>query len=83
MKNWNFTNGWRMSKVLVNYTLVLILVFASCDVLAEDEEQPSLEFLEFLGELETQDGKWIDPLLLLEVDETELKVSEKEEKKDE
>jgi hypothetical protein len=25
------------------------------------EEIPSLEFLEFLGEWETEDGRWIDP----------------------
>jgi hypothetical protein len=27
----------------------------------ETPEIPSLEFLEFLGEWETEDGKWIDP----------------------
>jgi len=26
-----------------------------------DTEIPSLEFLEFLGEWETEDGQWIDP----------------------
>jgi hypothetical protein len=27
----------------------------------EDDEAPSLELLEFLGEWETSDGEWIDP----------------------
>ncbi len=27
----------------------------------QEQEIPSLEFLEFLGEWETEDGKWIDP----------------------
>ena len=26
-----------------------------------DEETPSLQFLEFLGEFETKDGEWTDP----------------------
>ncbi len=28
---------------------------------SEDTEMPSLEFLEFLGHWETDDGEWIDP----------------------
>lgn len=28
---------------------------------SEDAEMPSLEFLEFLGDWETEDGEWIDP----------------------
>lgn len=28
---------------------------------SEDTEMPSLEFLEFLGDWETDDGEWIDP----------------------
>ena len=31
---------------------------------AEGETQPSMEFLEFLGEWETEDGEWIDPQIL-------------------
>ncbi len=27
----------------------------------QTEEAPSIEFLEFLGEFETQEGDWIDP----------------------
>ena len=27
----------------------------------QTEDAPSLEFLEFLGEFETQEGDWIDP----------------------
>lgn len=27
----------------------------------EEAERPSLEFLEFLGDWETDDGEWIDP----------------------
>jgi len=28
---------------------------------SENTEMPSLEFLEFLGDWETEDGEWIDP----------------------
>ena len=28
---------------------------------SENTEMPSLEFLEFLGDWETDDGEWIDP----------------------
>ena len=31
---------------------------------ATNEEMPSMEFLEFLGEWETEEGEWIDPLEL-------------------
>lgn len=37
-------------------------------------EIPSLEFLEFLGEWETEDGRWIDPE---EIDKMSLPGSEK------
>ena len=44
-----------------------MMVAISIPVLAqepESEESPSLEFLEFLAEWETADGKWIDPAML-------------------
>jgi hypothetical protein len=28
---------------------------------SEEAERPTLEFLEFLGDWETDDGEWIDP----------------------
>lgn len=36
-----------------------------------DEEAPSEEMLEFLGEFQTQDGEWFDPLNLLEVKQSD------------
>ena len=29
-----------------------------------EEEIPTMEFLEFLGEWETEEGEWIDPVVL-------------------
>jgi hypothetical protein len=33
---------------------------------AADDAQPSVELLEYLGELQTGDGEWFDPLWLAE-----------------
>ena len=53
------------------WSIVLLLGLLSSPALAqepeqdrksiEDTEMPSLEFLEFLGDWETDDGEWIDP----------------------
>ncbi len=37
--------------------------FLDISVLADDNnEQPGIDFLEFLGSFETPDGKWLDPM---------------------
>jgi hypothetical protein len=33
----------------------------------DDASMPSMELLEFLGEWETEDGEWLDPILLDEM----------------
>jgi hypothetical protein len=38
---------------------------------ADSEETPSMEFLEFLGEFQTEDGEWIDPLNLVDMQNSE------------
>lgn len=38
-------------------------MFSSMTLLAE-EQMPSMDFLEYLGEWETEDGEWIDPIEL-------------------
>ena len=55
------------------WSTVLLLGLLNSPVLAQDPghvrenapkentEMPSLEFLEFLGDWETDDGEWIDP----------------------
>ena len=40
---------------------------------ADVVESPSLELLEFLGNWETKDGEWLDPVELLEELEAETK----------
>ncbi|KPJ90086.1 MAG: hypothetical protein AMJ53_14910 [Gammaproteobacteria bacterium SG8_11] len=45
---------------------------------AESEETVSLEFLEFLGEFQTEDGEWIDPVNLLEMEQSQSKRNDEE-----
>jgi len=44
------------------------------------EESPSLEFLEFLGEFETEDGEWTDPENINEMEMEDLEQNKNEEK---
>jgi UDP-N-acetyl-D-mannosaminuronate dehydrogenase len=39
---------------------------------ATDENKPSMELLEFLGEWQTKDGEWVDPMRFLNVSEEDL-----------
>ena len=45
-----------------------------------DEETPSLEFLEFLGEFETEDGEWTDPEDMNEMEMEDPEQNKNEEK---
>jgi hypothetical protein len=50
--------------------------------LEQEQEIPSLEFLEFLGEWEAEDGRWIDPeeLEQMSLPDTEPEKDEENEK---
>lgn len=43
---------------------------------AEETQTPSLDFLEYLGEWESSDGQWQDPIEFSTIDETELQKAE-------
>ena len=45
-----------------------------------DEEIPSLQFLEFLGEFETEDGEWTDPEDINEMEMEDPEQNKNEEK---
>jgi hypothetical protein len=81
MKNWIFINGWRKSKpVWVNrYQLIataMVLSLGATATYADSEDPPSAELLEFLGEFQTQEGEWFDPLNLLDVTPSDLQQNE-------
>jgi hypothetical protein len=61
------------------YRLIATLVLLSLPAVAtagDSDEAPSEELLEFLGEFQTQDGEWFDPLDLLEVKQSDLRQNE-------
>lgn len=43
-------------------SIITLLLVASGQGFAQDEELPDDDFLEFLGEWESADGDWVDPL---------------------
>ena len=63
MKTWNFSTGWKKARRRAE-CVALCLVIAP--PLAADEpptaQAPSMSLLEFLGEWETAEGRWVDPL---------------------
>jgi len=54
-------------------TVVLLNLLFNAAAVADDnsDEAPSMELLEFLGEFQTQDGQWMDPVQFLETDQSE------------
>ncbi len=66
MKISNFMSG----SMIMNYrhSLVFLLIgMSTSGIFAEEQEEEvelSIELLEFLGEWETDEGEWIDPIEL-------------------
>jgi hypothetical protein len=61
----------KRTRVKTNLLWVLLYIAAihAKQVGAEPEDDaPSLELLEYLGEYQTQEGQWIDPMSFLETD---------------
>ena len=66
MKTLSFTNGSKkmVCRVSVCFLLLCSISLLYAEELTDDEQQatmPSMDFLEFLGEWETEQGEWIDP----------------------
>ena len=77
MKNWISISGWREIKtvwaniyhvlaatILLNFLTNSAASGAEADT-TDAAEAPSMELLEFLGEFQTEDRQWIDPLKLV------------------
>lgn len=73
-----------MNKRRVNrWSLLLLASLPVGGALAADAiETPSMELLEFLGNWETSDGEWVDPIKLLEELEAEPQTAQTEEQSD-
>lgn len=58
---------------LIPIALVIILLSIAIDAnAASDDSNPSMELLEFLGEWQTKDGEWVDPMRFLDVSDKDL-----------
>lgn len=73
-------NGSKKMDCRVSVCFLLLCSISSlyAEVLTDGEQQvsiPSIDFLEFLGEWETEQGEWIDPEVL-ENDEIEKLIEE-------
>lgn len=75
MRSWISINGWRKSTTVWanSYRIFAALVLLNLVVAAhaESDDSPSMELLEFLGEFQTDDGEWIDPLNLTGMEQSE------------
>jgi hypothetical protein len=94
MKNSNSMHGWpkkmwtqartTLIGVLCLWLLMALPVIAQDpnekDNAQPDEEIPSLLFLEFLGEFETEDGEWTDPEVLEKMELGDAEKNKNEEK---
>lgn len=57
-----FTTGWnRGIRVQANYLLLVAALLGSGTAMAEEVDVPPLELLEYLGEWQDADGRWLDP----------------------
>ena len=69
-------NGSKKMDCRVSLCVVLLCSISSslAEEITNDEQQtaPSIDFLEFLGEWETEQGEWIDPETLKDKELTNL-----------
>ena len=57
---------------LIPAALFLLLLTIALDAKAASDDEPSMELLEFLGEWQTKDGEWVDPMRFLTVSDADL-----------
>ena len=58
---------------LIPAALFLLLLTIAIDAKAASDDKPSMELLEFLGEWQTKDGEWVDPMRFLSMKDEDLK----------
>lgn len=57
-------NGYPRKKPRASHAVLLLLMMTTLPVTAGEDSAPDMALLEFLGEWETPDGEWIDPVEL-------------------
>lgn len=65
--------------ILRDVLMLATLMLIGRNALAQPEEVPSLEFLEFLGAWEDQAGEWLDPTAILGEDDAQNSLPNQEE----
>lgn len=80
MSGWNFITGWNKgTRMRVNYLLFVTALLSSSAVVAGEVDVPPWELLEYLGEWEDRNGRWLDPQMLqLATPDGEEQVNEEE-----
>lgn len=63
------------NRFLIGITSVW-LVLPGTPLAAELEDPPNMDLLEFLGEWKTTDGQWMDPMILSEMQEPEMRFTD-------
>lgn len=62
-----------LQMVLIPIALFIVLLSIAFDSnAASSDDIPSMELLEFLGEWQTKDGDWIDPMRFLDIQEDDI-----------
>ena len=90
MRIWISTTGLQRKKSVVGKGLLMVMFFlmsmAGVAVQGTEKDPPSLELLEFLGEWETETGRWVDPTQFKDVvlpdEEQEDEEKEREKERD-
>lgn len=64
---------WVKQYPYLTAVVLLNLVFGAVAAAAGEDsaDKPSMELLEFLGEFQAEDGEWIDPMELLNMEQSE------------
>ena len=74
MKTWNFINGWSLKIARVNRVMLLGVAMTTLNQQSyaankqtQEEQTPSIEFLEFLGGGVTVEQEFLDPMNYSEI----------------
>ena len=60
----------------MRHLVTVLFLVGMMSAYAQEVNAPSTEFLEFLGQWETDDGQWQDPIEMLEIEDADLQQSQ-------
>jgi len=73
---WSSITGWPCKVRQVSALVPAVVLLATIVIAAppQEESQPDMDFLEFLGSWQTRDGQWVDPMQVEDLPPGELEV---------